>query len=121
VQTIVEFSGVPIAVRSDEQLIIDCDPLIDEARNSNPNITWYNDGVAITNGSHMNVFISADDRLCIITDTSSAVSGQLGTAGNYSCEVCTTTGCINETSTPTATGMPGIVTPPPCGELNLLL
>jgi len=119
VQTIRKFFGVPIAVRSDEQLIIDCGLLIDEVRNSNPNVTWYNDGVAITNGSHMNVFISADDRYCIITDTSSTVSGQMGTAGSYTCEVCTTTGCINETNTTIPIGDGGNIRF--CGELDLLL
>jgi len=127
---VVVFLGVPIVVRSDERLNIECGLLLDEvARNSNRNVTWYNDGVTITNGSHMNVFISIDNKFCIITDTSLTASGQLGTAGNYTCEVCTTTCCINETSItrPIIPGVRPSIPPgirpsiPPCGELDLLL
>ena len=119
---VVVFLRVPIVVRSDERLNIECGLLEDDiVRNSNRNVTWYNDGVTIANGSHMNVFISADDRFCIITDTSLTTSDQLGTAGNYTCEVCTTTGCINETNTTKPIGLPGNPGIPPCGELDLLL
>ena len=114
--------GVPIAVRSDELLKIECGLLLDEvARNSIRNVTWYNDGVVITNGSHMNVFISADDKFCIITDTSLTTSGQLGTAGNYICEVCTTTGCINETNVPIIQFRTESDIITLCSELDLLL
>ena len=112
-ETVVVFVGEPVIVREDVQVTINCSQLIDEAINngiSNPNVTWYKDGVAITNSSHMNIFISADDRLCIITDTSLSIDDQLGTAGNYTCEVCNTTGCINETTSQFV-----------CGKYNLML
>jgi len=100
-ETVVVFVGEPVIVREDAQVTINCSQLIDEAINngiSNPNVTWYKDEVAIINGSHMNIFISSDDRLCIIANTSLSIDDQLGTAGNYTCEVCSTTGCINETT-----------------------
>ena len=66
----------------------------------NPTVNWYKDGVTITNESAVNVAISNDNRLCIITNTSLAMDGQAGTDGNYTCEVCNSTSyCISRNST----------------------
>ena len=92
-ESLVVFSGDPVRVREYVRVTINCSNLIDEAINAgfpNPTVTWTKDGIALTNNSQPNVVISADNRLCIITDTLLAVGGQLGNGGNYSCEVCTT-------------------------------
>ena len=85
--------GEPFIVGEGVRVIIDCSLLIDATINntgiSNPVITWYKNGSPISNGSALNVEISADNRLCIISVTLMAVGGQLGTEGNYTCEVCT--------------------------------
>ena len=82
-------------------MTIDCSPLIDEKINEGipkPVIRWYKDGLRIENGSEVNVILSKDERLCIITDTLLAVGGQVGTDGNYTCEVCNdmNTSCVYE-------------------------
>ena len=85
------FVGEPVTVREDVRVTIDCRKAIQEARDSgitNPNVTWYKDGVTLSNGSALNVVISEDKTLCIITDTLLAVGGQVGNDGNYTCEVC---------------------------------
>ena len=90
------FVGEPVTVREDVRVTIDCSPLIDAAVSKgiqNPTVTWYKTGAVITNGSTVNVVIFPDNRLCIITDTLLAVGGQLGTDGNYSCQVCTSMEC----------------------------
>ena len=73
-------------------MIIDCGKLIDATISStgisNPVITWYKNGSPISNGSALNVEISADNRYCIIYETSLSIAEQLGTEGNYTCEVC---------------------------------
>ena len=98
------FVGEPIVVGEDVRVTIDCGPLIDEAIAGgipNPTVTWFRDGNKLTNATVTNVEISADMRLCIITDTLLAVGGQLGNEGNYSCQVCedpTNQNCMNETT-----------------------
>ena len=85
------FVGEPIITPEDIWVTIDCGPLIDEVVNTtnvtNPMVTWYKDGAVLTTGSAINVEISDDSRLCIITDTLLSAGGQFGTDGNYSCEV----------------------------------
>ena len=85
------------------RVTIDCIQLINNKTISgvqNPTVNWYKDGVSITNGSAVNVVISNDDRLCIITNTLLTVGGQAGTDGNYTCEVCNgTANCISKEST----------------------
>ena len=92
-----------IVNREGVQVTIDCIQLINNRTISgiqNPTVNWYKDGITITNGSAVNVAISNDDRLCIITSTLLTVDGQDGTDGNYTCEVCNgTTNCIREKST----------------------
>ena len=108
------FVGKPVSVEEKIRVTIDCSQLIDEVIDStgvsNPTISWYKDGLIITNGSERNVLISADNRLCVITHTLRASGALLGTDGNYTCQVCTDstmTACmINETVADF------------CGELN---
>ena len=60
-------------------MTIDCGPLIDEVVNTtnvtNPMVTWYKHGAVLTTGSAINVEISDDSRLCIITDTLLSAGG----------------------------------------------
>ena len=102
--SVVVFIGEPVIVPEDVRVTIDCGPLIDEVAAStgvtNPMVTWRKDGSILTTGSAINVEISDDGRQCIITDTLLAVGGQLGTDGEYSCEVCSTPTQCNETIDP---------------------
>ena len=88
------FVGELVITPEDIWVTIDCGQLIDEVASTtnvtNPTVTWYKDGAVLITGSAINVEISDERRLCIITDTLLAVGGQLGTDGNYSCEVCST-------------------------------
>ena len=89
-----------IVNREGIRVTIDCTQLINNTGVQNPTVNWYKDGVTITNGSAVNVIISNDDRLCIITNTLLTVDGQAGTGGSYTCEVCNgTTNCISKKST----------------------
>ena len=100
-ESLVVFVGDLVRVEEDVRVTIDCGPLIDEAINngiSNPTVTWVNSGAELSNGSAVNVEISADRRFCIITNTLLAVGGQLGNDGQYTCEVCNNTICMNKTS-----------------------
>ena len=98
--SVVVFAGEPVITTQLIRVTIDCGQLIDEVVNTtgitNPNVTWFKDGAALLdNRSAINVIVSADQRFCVITDTLLAVGGQLGTDGNYSCEVCSTpTNCL---------------------------
>ena len=89
----VVFIGEPFIFGEGIRVIIDCGLLIDATINntgiSNSVITWYKNGSPISNGSALNIEISADNRSCIISKTSLSIAGQLGTEGNYTCEVCT--------------------------------
>jgi len=63
------------------------------------NITWYKNGRFIINGSEVNVLVSADHRSIVITDTLRGTPAQVGTEGNYSCQVCTVDGtCLTRHS-----------------------
>ena len=96
--------GGSATVREDQEVIIDCGPLIDNVWNLTgiyPAVTWNKNGIILTNGSEQNVVISKDNRFCIITVTSLARGGELGTSGKYTCRVCGgdgTADCINDTS-----------------------
>ena len=89
----VVFIGEPFIFGEGIRVIIDCGRLIDATISStgisNPVITWYKNGNPISNGSALNVEISADNRSCIISETLFSIGGQFGTDGNYTCEVCT--------------------------------
>ena len=103
------FVGENVVVKEDVRVMIDCSQLIDaimDNRVSNTTITWYKDGFPITNGSALNVKISADYRHCIITNTLLALGGrQLRTDGDYTCGVCNITTCINKSSSVIICGM----------------
>ena len=90
-QSVVVFAGEPVLVPEDIRVTIDCSPIIDAVAaeiGMAPTVRWYKDGIIITTRSAINVEISDDGRFCVITDTLLAVGGQLGTDGNYTCEVC---------------------------------
>ena len=100
-ESLIIFVGEPVIVRQDVRVTIDCGQLINETIDNgtaNPVVTWCKDGREISNGSEINVIISADNRFCIITETLMAVGGQLGTDGNYTCKVCDPSICKNDTS-----------------------
>ena len=102
-ESLVVFVGEPVVVGEDVRVTIDCSRLIDEAIAigiPNPTVTWFRYGNELTNATVTNVEISADMRLCIITDTILPVGGQLGNEGNYSCQVCedVTENCRNKTT-----------------------
>ena len=103
-ESVVVFVGEPVVVGEDVRVTIDCSRLIDETIAGGipiPTVTWFRNGNQLTNATVTNVQISADMRLCIITDTLLAVGGQLGNEGNYSCQVCansTDPNCRNGTT-----------------------
>ena len=89
VKFVIVYVGEPITIDSEtiglnEQVIIDCSRLIDAFGDVNPYVTWFIDGIPISSGSVMNVKISADNRLCLISNTSLATNDQLG---SYTCVV----------------------------------
>ena len=101
------FVGETVRVKEDIQVIIDCSQLIDAVINngiSNHTVTWFKDGIPITNESTVNTVITADNKFCIINDTVLAGDDQVGsssnfgTGGNYTCEVCNVTTCVDMTS-----------------------
>ena len=82
-----------------EQVIIDCGPLIDSAESPSPTVNWYLNGVDLSLVSRQNVVISRDGRFCTII-TSSVVSDLTGNSENYTCEVCSDLNtCISRTTT----------------------
>ena len=91
-------------MREGVEVIIDCGRQIDDVINItgvNPRVTWYKNGIILTNGSERNIVISEDERHCIISATSLAVGGELGTSGNYTWRVCTgdsATNCLANSS-----------------------
>ena len=99
-KSLVVFVGETVRVGEDIRVTIDCGPLIDEAINngiSNPTVTWLINSyreAELSNGSISNVVVSADKRFCIIT----TFIGLYGNDGQYTCEVCNNTICMNKTS-----------------------
>jgi len=93
------FVGEPINVPEDIQVTIDCSPLIDQALMEGAifNITWRKDGRPISNGSEINVVLSPDRRVIIITETLLGTPAQVGNVGTYECEVCGAECIRNET------------------------
>ena len=78
-------------MREGVELVIDCGRQIDNVINItgvNPSVNWYKNDIILTNGSERNIVISQNKRQCIISATSLAVGGELGTSGNYTCRVC---------------------------------
>ena len=51
-------------------------------------ITWFKSSRPIVNGSEVNVVLAPDNRSIVITNTVKSNPAQVGTEGNYSCEVC---------------------------------
>ena len=89
-----------IVNREGIRVTIDCTQLINNIGVHKPTVNWYKDGVTITDGSAVNVIISNNNRLCIITNTLLYNFRQVGTSGNYTCKVCDgTTNCISKNST----------------------
>ena len=82
-----------ISTKERIEVTVDCGPLIDASGIPNPIIKWYKNDVPLSNGTEMNIIISQDSKLAIITETLMAVGGQLGTEGVYTCEVCNATYC----------------------------
>ena len=107
--SVIVFVGEDVVVEEDVRVTINCSQPIDATIDngiSNASITWYKGGALLTNGSSLNVVISADGRYCIITDTVLSAGGVLGTDGNYTCEVCNTpTNCTLMTTCLAVCGM----------------
>ena len=83
--------GESATVRVGVEVIIDCGRQIDDVINItgvNPRVTWYKNGIILTNGSERNIVISQDERFCIIRQASVAIGDELGTSGNYTCRAC---------------------------------
>ena len=80
--------GQNIKLGTDEQIIINCGPLIDATKMTNRMVNWTHDSNPLSNGSVPDVVISQDERRCILNETVLAVGSQLGNSGNYTCEVC---------------------------------
>ena len=93
------FVGEPIYVPEDIQVTIDCSPLIDQALMEGAifNITWRKNGRPISNGSEVNVVLSPDSRVIIITDTVRCLPCVVGSDGTYECEVCSAECIRNQT------------------------
>ena len=88
--------GRTVIVGEDVQVTINCSRSIEYVINyykvTNPTVTWFKDEAVLTTGSTINVEISDDGRLCVITDTLLTVPSvhQHGNGGNYVCQVCRT-------------------------------
>lgn len=99
----VNISGF-VRVRELIIVTIDCGNLINtvmDLTGINPTVTWFKNGISLSNGSEANVVISQDRRRCIVSQTLLAVGGQLGTSGNYTCRACGgdgTAACLSDVS-----------------------
>ena len=81
--------GQNVKVEVDKQINIDCGPLIDATNITDFDITWYRNGLELSNSSGIQVVLSQDKRLCIISKTSLSTGTRPGNSGEYKCEVCT--------------------------------
>ena len=79
-------------MREGVEVNIDCGQQIDDVIGV---ITWFKNGIILTNESERNIVISEDERQCIISATSLAVGGESGTSGNYTCRVCAGDGNVD--------------------------
>ena len=109
--TILVAIGENIVVQENVEVTMDCIKLIDnlkEQGEENPEITWSKNELELSNLSQTNVIITHDRRYCTITATQLAVGGELGTAGNYTCNVCSKStdqiGCEQKTSSQVVCG-----------------
>ena len=71
--------GGSATLREDQEVIIDCGPLIERVFNLTgiyPTVTWRKNYIILTNGSEISVVISQDGRFCVITATSLARGGE---------------------------------------------
>ena len=113
-KSVTVFVGDPVIAGQDVPVIINCSQeiqrVIDSTGIQNPVINWYRDGIPIANGSLLNVVLSTDKSLCIITDTFYTLAAQLGTHGNYACQVCSDSSMVHCTINETITTI--------CGEQN---
>ena len=97
--------GENVVVQENVEVTMDCLELIDDIKGKgeeNPMITWSKNELELSNLSQTNVIITHEKRYCTITATQLAIGGELGTAGNYTCEVCGRSsdqiGCEQKTS-----------------------
>ena len=88
-------------VRVGQFVKIDYTRLIENVSNLT-RVVWKKDNANISNMSHVNTFISQDERFIIITAMTLNNGGELGNAGCYTCTgYCggdSNMACINETS-----------------------
>ena len=103
--------GENVVVHENVRVTMDCIELIQDLIDlgeERPHVTWIkNTAVIGRNATEVNVFISGDERYCIISSTQLAVGGQLGTTGNYTCKVCGgdgTVDCVSKTSSQVVCG-----------------
>ena len=100
--------GENVIVHENVKVTMDCIELMQDKGEENPHITWIkNTAVIERNATEVNVFISGDERYCIVSSTQLAVGGQFGTTGNYTCKVCGgdgTVDCVNKTSSQVVCG-----------------
>jgi len=98
----IAFVGDPIIVPEDIQVVIKCGQVIGIETTQQgiiANITWYKNGRSISNDTEVNVLVAGDHKNIIITDTLLGTPAQVGTDGNYSCQVCTVYGtCLTRHS-----------------------
>ena len=92
------FVGEHITVPDDIIVIIDCGPKIDNFTMEGgviKNVTWSKNGRPIVNDTEVNVVLAPDNRTITITDTLRGTPAQVGTEGDYCCEV----NSVNESCT----------------------
>ena len=78
-----------ITVGPNIKVTIDFQPVINFVKGAtgrvNPRVVWYKNAIILTNGSEVDLYVSRDNSLVIITQTSIAQGQRLGTRGNYTC------------------------------------
>ena len=102
--------GESATVRPDQQVLIDCEPLIKNISNLtgiNPRVVWEKNNIVLSNNSEKNIVISENRRFLIISVTALRRGGELGTSGDYTCTVCgrdSNIDCVHGTSRQTVCG-----------------